>query len=296
MTGRIEIFQAYVGEAQRGRVSPLARPYDAGHNRGVEREYALFREIAADGGRAECHAWGLVSWKFDLKCAVPLQEFAAFAERKFAEGVDCVFINPMIASEALFLNVWEQWVYTDRQTQDLIDLLATFTPVNDEKPMGRRTLAFCNYFLATRPFWESYFQFVDGVLSALGSEALRSTPGGRCFVEKAVYPRDPTMTRFPFLVERLFSTFLESVPADRVAAFPPTAAHYRYKFGHRLGNWLFLLSEVKNQGMAMNDQAVLRQWHETRTRAFAEQHLFSTDDPAPLLLDLPRPPHPVDLA
>lgn len=103
----MKIFQAYIGEAQRALVAARAIPFDAADNTDAgTREYDLFHRIHLDPAiDTDSEPWGLVSWKFAHKSPVSLDEFGSFAEQAFADGADCVFINPMIGNEAVYANV-----------------------------------------------------------------------------------------------------------------------------------------------------------------------------------------------
>ena len=96
----MKLFQSYIGTEQRAFVTGKAIPFDASKNTAPDtREYELFKTIFDQrlyGDENEC--WGLVSWKFEHKSLISADAFQAFCERKFSEGQDCVFINPMIGN------------------------------------------------------------------------------------------------------------------------------------------------------------------------------------------------------
>ena len=96
----MNIYQAFLGDAQRVRVSAHAIPYEIEQNTGSNaREYELFQKIHATTP-PDAEPWGLVSWKFEHKCRIPLACFKHFAQEQFDAGADAVFINPMIVRQS----------------------------------------------------------------------------------------------------------------------------------------------------------------------------------------------------
>ena len=65
---------------------------------------------------------------------------------------------------------------------------------------------YCSYFVATKAFWLEYIKFVKDIKEKL--EALAGQDA-EIYHGSANYGRDPNLNMFPFIVERLFSTFLQ---------------------------------------------------------------------------------------
>src|SRR5215831_1161787 len=174
----LTLYQSYIGEHQKSFTSPIAIAYDAGANTGEDRrEYELFKAISAQR-KGNGEPWGLISWKFRLKALIPEEEFHEFAASLFRSGHDCVFINPMIGYEAMFLNVWEQWAVGDTRLAKVNHFLKEIIGAKIFAPMTRNCFAACNYFAATPDFWKSYFAFVDEVLKGLDQQASQGTEVG----------------------------------------------------------------------------------------------------------------------
>lgn len=286
MAVRIELCQAFLGEAQRAHVAAGARPYAIGDNIGATtREYGLFKRRFAEP-RDGIHGWGVVSWKFTHKCLVPPEALLAFAEERLAAGDDCVFINPMIGNEAVFLNVWEQFVASAAGADVVTAGVARLAGIDLQRPMSGDDTAYCNYFIANERFWVRYFAFCDGVLAALAAEVARGSDLGRAYAATGRYGADPSVTLQPFVVERLFSSFIAENPDLRCTAMPRPIEIYRDKFGVRLGEHLFALSQRKHQAIASRDMAALGAWDQQR-RIFQGSLLLTMwgmDDPDPALM------------
>ncbi|MEN9316471.1 MAG: hypothetical protein RIS35_2864 [Pseudomonadota bacterium] len=283
----VEVFQSYIGEEQRAAISPLARPYDAAHNNsGGAREYELFREIFSRR-KEGLDPWGLVSWKFEHKTQVALATFIRYAEEKFEEGFDCVFINPMIANEALFRHVWEQGAHAHRQMGRISEFIARINPDAMGRICGVDSFSFCNYFVGNERFWRTYFEFIDSVTRMLDDEAARSTETGLIWLGDADYLPDRSATMRPFVIERLFSSFVRTHRALRFCPFRHSYRVYERKFGPRFGRTLHALSVLKNRSLQERDLAGLQRWNAMRRQILASPlhaAMAVLDDPPNLLL------------
>ncbi|KPF60061.1 hypothetical protein IP88_16065 [alpha proteobacterium AAP81b] len=288
MTGAVEICQAYLGPEQRRHVAAAARPYDVtGNPLNDLREYGLFKRRFAEP-RDGLAAWGVVSWKFEHKCQVPLADFRAFAETRIAAGDDCVFINPMLANEALWLNPWEQWsVGTAGRTMPVISAVAALLGFDMRTPIGPAHTAYCNYFVATEAFWQRYFAFCDKVLAFCDAEQARGSAVGRLVDAPGSYGADPSLGMRPFLIERLFTTFLHCDPSLRATPMPYPDSIWTTKFGTVPGRALRELAAMKARAMA--GEASLDAWLARRNALYTACGfmLLQLDDPHAALMASP---------
>ena len=282
----LDIYQAYLGEAQMQALPACAIPYNvAGNTANDQREYELFRKIAAERP-AGAGPWGLVSAKFELKTMVPLEDFQRFATARLADGFECVFINPMIGNEAIHLNVWEQWWVANESVIDLAAFLETVGPINSNGLMGSDCFSFCNYFVGSSVFWRRYFAYVEKFSEALAQQFQQQTAVGRFYGSSGVYARDASVTTRPFIIERLFSSFLATNPDIRRSAYPMTQAVYIAKFGSRLGEALFHLNALKNLALQSSDQPTFDRWQALRAELFpaAMNVIWQLDDPPEIMV------------
>lgn len=270
-------------------VSPNAIPFDAQTNAGgSQREYELFKAVWSEQSPAHQEPWGLVSWKFQHKSLISPAEFIEFSKIQFDSGADCVFINPMIGNEAIYFNVWEQG--SDQGHKGLDKILAFLSQSmgpDISGPMGSSCFAFCNYFVANDRFWRSYFEFVEAALSNLDAEAIKKSEVGLIYAGPANYARDSEATMRPFIIERLFSSFVASSPSLNCINFEYEESHYRGKFGDQLGRFLHKLSAYKNAALNARDLTVLNLWNGVRLgilRSQAKSSIWHLDDPASFFL------------
>ena len=254
----------------------------SGNVENSQREYELFKKIDTYLDRSPNEPWGMVSWKFEHKCLITPDQFMKFAQDKLQAGYDCVFINPMIGNEALYLNVWEQGVDCGHNGLDKIALFLQSQLGNSiTSLMGRPSFAFCNYFIATPTFWHRYFNFVDHAISMLETEAMRSTEVGQTYAGTAHYARDATVSMKPFVIERLLSSFMMGSSLKH-ANYQYQDTQYRKKFGDQLGDFLFKLSKIKNEAIESQSNEQLNNYHTIRLNILNTSYktvIWQLDDP-----------------
>lgn len=273
----MKLFQSFVNEHQKSCLSSSTFPVDASSNtEDNQREYELFKKIKATHPELKTEAWGLVSWKFEHKCQLPITDFIQFAENKLQNGFDCAFINPMIANEALYINVWEQGLHSGHHGIDKISsfLQKKIGPFFDCY-MDSNTFALCNYFVGSPAFWEKYFAFTEKAISLLEAEASAGSDVGQTYAGSSHYVRDDQLSMKPFVIERLFSSFLSS-RSVKSANYKYHLEHYQNKFGVRLGNFLYKHSENKNSGIRNRNQQILEKYNELRRTCYDQDFIKVT--------------------
>lgn len=271
-----KLYQSYLGEDERKLLSPLAIPWNAENNTANStREYELFKQVALANINSD-EPWGLVSRKFSNKSLISIEKFVQFADQKFNAGFDCVFINPMIGIEALHLNVWQQGVQCGHAgLEKIIQFLETTFTLAINAPMDKGTFAFCNYFIAKPVFWNQYFIFVDKVLSALDQEAAKGSEVGQIYAGTGSYHRDQSITMKPFVIERLFSTFIQN-HAFKVAPFIYEKPYYEKKFGANFGAFLHQVSALKHIGLTLQQENLLAAYDQIRFFIYSNPTYMAT--------------------
>lgn len=279
----MKLFQSFVNEHQRSYLSEQTIPVDASSNtEDNQREYELFKKVLTHNPELEAEPWGMVSWKFEHKCLIAPDEFIKFAQNKLDAGYECVFINPMIGNEALYMNVWEQGAHCGHVGLDKVaTFLASQLGGRITAIMGKKSFAFCNYFIATPTFWKKYFEFTDHALKLLENEAMNNTDAGQIYNGSAHYYRDTAVSMRPFVIERLLSSFIEGT-ALKCTGYVYRIEQYHAKFGTQLGSFLFKLSELKNRSIMNKDQKLLQEFHTIRCNILNSDYravVWQLDDP-----------------
>lgn len=284
----MKLYQSYIGDHQKSFLSKATIPFDASWNMGGDqREYELFRKISAELEAGGTEPWGMVSWKFQHKSLIAPEVFMAYADEKLSDGYDCVFINPMIGNEAVYVNVWEQGEHCGhRGSLQIAAYLAQKLGPGFTRAMGRSCFCFCNYFIAKPAFWTAYFKFIQAALEHLAEEAERDTEVGRAYRGPAHYSKDETASMRPFVIERLFSSFICNTTL-RCTGYQYSANQYNSKFGTQLGAFLRKMSEMKNMAIEMQDQQLLDQHHVVRCNVLEAKYktpISQLDDPSDYFL------------
>ena len=286
----LRIYQPFLTEEHKKHISSVATPWDASHNTGSDsREYELFKNIYDLNKQGANLAWGLVSWKFQLKSTVSLDNFFDFAQDCLSNGADCIFINPMIANEALYASVWEQGGSEGHVGMDIIIRHLSQSIPNIYELMSRDVFAFCNYFVGTKNFWDKYFSFSEEILQNLENEKKNKTAPGNAYAGAANYVKDRSTTMRPFVIERIFSTFLMSNHGLKIASFRHDANHFRYKFGEQLGAILYELSQAKDKALSGNRKDLQISWDKKRKKilsSFAKLIALHADDAPEIYLEI----------
>jgi hypothetical protein len=280
--GTMKIFQTYSGERQRSFLANGVIPYDYSRNQGTE--YEIFKDIVENAGSylSGTDAWGVLSWKFEVKCHIGLQQFQERAEQLLKGGADCVFINPMIGAEAVFSNVWEQGVACGHTgIERMVPFLIEHLYMKPEHLfMPSDIFAFCNFFVARDKFWRRYFDFVDNVLADLETDARLGGAAGRLAEGPSHYIKNPSFSMRPFIVERLFSSFIPQSGLE-VRGVNVGPEVYKAKFGSLLGNTLYRLSMLKNRPTVQDFGDRIR-WERLSRQIIAGRsfiNLMHLDDP-----------------
>jgi len=148
---------------------------------------------------------GLFSPKFNDKSGLSGKEFIHWI--KSNPGYDVYFINPFPQLEYFHYNVWEQGEYWHPGLKELADSLfkaANLDIQTQSLPKNNiDTLLYSNYWVGNRRFWEEYMRFIDKLMVAI--DGLESIDRKRFFSQTLHYT---PATFFPFIFERMFSTFL----------------------------------------------------------------------------------------
>lgn len=154
-------------------------------------------------------------------------------------------------------------------------------------PMDKNTFALCNYFVAKPSFWNSYFAFVDKVITLLDQEVAKGSEIGVIFAGTGSYHRDGNITMKPFVIERLFSTFIQH-HQFKVASLNYGKNIYEVKFGGKFGEFLFQLSALKNTALQLKEENLLRAYDQVRFFIYSNPTYMASlsllDDPPDFFL------------
>jgi hypothetical protein len=212
---KIKVFQSYFEDSQRALVDPLFTPFDNTANKEPHlREYHIFQRLRNEGHTDGLDLWGMVGPRWQDKLHFDSQDLFDNIENN--PGHDVYIFNHAQTLAALTHNVWE---LSDRYhpgiTQVAKELLTRMGHSDvTTRFMTESVVCYCSYFVATNEFWADYLKFLEKAKYILDN--LEDGPVKDAYQASANYRRDPQLTLFPFIIERLFSTFLSLNPTYQV--------------------------------------------------------------------------------
>jgi hypothetical protein len=183
------------------------------------REFYLITEIFKSIKWANCEYSGVLSPKFRMKAKITIKDFKSFVNAN--SGHDVYFINPFPQMAYFYFNIWDQGEIfhpgITHITQRLLNAVGIPWELDKVGRTSHELLGYCNYWVGNKKFWQEY---VGNVLNPI-----------RLFLEKN---KDPGLIRelfsltthstpspmFPFIIERLFSTFLHFSPDIKCMHYP----------------------------------------------------------------------------
>nr|WP_321893767.1 hypothetical protein [Burkholderia cenocepacia] len=182
------------------------------------REFRILVDFWRRGDHRRKGKVGIFSPKFGLKTRVDASRFLTFVDRH--GDVDVCLINPFPQIPYYSYNVWMQGEINHpgltARSQALVDAVGLKWDLHAVPRHGHQVLCYSNFWVGTERFWDAY---VGGVLDPLATflernsddEAARAVMGDTWHSDAAPF--------LPFIVERLFSTFLSLCPELKVAAY-----------------------------------------------------------------------------
>lgn len=175
------------------------------------REFALYVHVFREQKHKHAEMTGILSPKFKLKTGVAPKNFLDFVRANIS--TDVVYINPFPQIPYFSYNVWMQGEVAHpgltQCGQDLIQAAGLPWRLSELQRQKHDVVCFSNFWLGSQEFWEGY---VGGVLQPIASY-LETNPNSA--ISRAVL--QPTLHTdpapyLPFIIERLFSSYLSAMP------------------------------------------------------------------------------------
>ena len=191
--------------------SPMV-PFDNIENLRPElREYHSFKRIIDENNASKLY--GVFGPRFQEKLRYDGQDIYDFIVANPDQKGVYIFNHARIQS-VIFLNVWEQGEYFHPGIKKIM-LYALDKNGYDhtviDSIMTEKHMCFCSYFVTSDIVWRDYMHFVETIkitLDRLPDELNVIYHGS------ANYSRDKSLGMFPFIVERLFSTYMKLFTFD----------------------------------------------------------------------------------
>lgn len=203
------LYQICFEKDQISQVKAPMIPFDNTSNERPElREYHSFKKII--DGQYATEIYGVFGPRAEEKLRYSGKEI--YDEIVANPSKEFYLFNHARIQSVIFLNVWEQGEYFHPGIKKIMRYVLDkngydYTVI--DSIMTEKQMCFCSYFVTTKKAWLEYIRFVDDIkhtLNALPDELATIYHGS------ANYTRDTSLGMFPFIVERLLSTYLKLNP------------------------------------------------------------------------------------
>jgi len=207
----IRIFQIYFEGWQRELLDPAFYPLDNSRSNSELLEFNVFEQLQRNAATEGASLWGALSWRFAEKTG--MQGADLVKQIIDHPGYDVYFCNPHPFNEALYHNMWVQGEVSHPQFLELVRLFYAAAGLEDKdlrviESSGNFTAS--NYFVASPKFWATFIPFVKRVLVTADrvlDPKVRDLIHSKVADDKGLHAG---ATYVPFIVERLFTTFMRS--------------------------------------------------------------------------------------
>jgi hypothetical protein len=265
----MKIYQIYYKQEQLPYLDSAFVPYNNSKNPQPElNEWAVWNDFYDTADYKELNIWGMLSWKFKQKTNLTGQQFIDFINAN--PGYDVYFVNPAIINEAVFLNGWEQGDFYHPGLSEIADNFLTKIGYTDilvkELVLDRSTTMFASYFVATKDFWNQYMQFTRKIFSEADKDIEFNNQVFGAGLSN--YNLNKNLPQFPFLNERLISTFID-LKGFNSLAYQYTADTIADKYQPYFGD-ISALSDLKVLINQYESDELYTIWNHYRHKFLAE--------------------------
>jgi len=272
---KYEIFQICFEDRQLAEVDWDFTAFDNTSNKHPElREFHSFNRIIDEGHADGLDAWGVFGPRWQDKMRHSSKVIVEAIDNN--PNADVWIFNHARVQDALTYNVWEQGEYFHKGIKQVVSaaLKAGGYQTDAIDTIMTDATCYCSYFVATEKFWKEYIVFLKDMKEKL--EALTGEDA-EIYHGSANYSRDPNLNMFPFIVERLFSTFLHMNTKFKVYSRPYDYSVY-YGQIKDFSKLLQSLDRLKRMSVEQDSSELFGHWNQLRIY-FAKTHpeLFNLD-------------------
>jgi hypothetical protein len=240
-----KIYQVYYEENQKQFLNSEFVPFDNTSNKKPNLfEYYIFLIGYKQAISENLSHWGFFSWKWESKCKIKPQQFIDFIEKNPNQDVYVMNWAPYI--ESISSNIWNHGEYYHFGLSDIFNKI--FKKIGfegyttDNIIMDKKTFCFSSYFVASKKFWKDYLAFLKQIKSTIDNNIELKI----LVYRKTIYNNHESYSFFPFLIERLFSTFLVIYGDYSILNYPYDFSIYRKYIGDNYEE-LEKCSEIKSK-------------------------------------------------
>lgn len=259
-----KLFKVCLSQSEIDSVKTPFTAFDNIENKRPElREYHIFKRLIDEKHTDDLDMWGVFSNRADDKLRYSSDVIATDVDAN--PGYDVYIFNHARIVNSIMNNVWEQGEIHHRGitavTKYALNKAGYDSDIIDSM-MNENTCCYCSYFVATKQFWAGYIQFLDKVKYHLDNSL--SDELNAMYKSKTRYSRDNSLTLFPFIVERLFSTYLlMNYSSLKIYHKPYDYSVYKKSCGEAYK--LFeSMNGIKNIAMRLRNKELYDEWNKMR--------------------------------
>jgi len=271
----IKIFQAYYLQDQLSQLDNEFVPYNNTSNlEGDYREYPIFKDLYNIGVNENLDLWGYFSWKWKEK----LYGLKALDIKQQVEkypGYDVYFWNPFSEHAVFFFNVWEQGQIHHPHLITIMEHIFPKLGLDPNwvyQPMHPDVIWFGLYCVGNKKFWQGFLDFADIYKNSIDQLPYHIK---NLHNSGAQYEYFPTLWYFPFIHERLLSTYL-------TINYPDLKIWHYHHRKDDLGYIWDRLYHLKTMAIKYKEVELLKEWQHLRYQLgvnckFSEQWVSKFD-------------------
>jgi len=209
---KIDLFQIYFKPEHKTHLAKVCTPYDNSAGDSTLCEYGVFMKEFDNIQASTADYTGFISWKFRQKTRKTPQDFFSFI--KLNPGHDIYAFQPF----PLHYFPQGSWVQGDRFHPNLLKIMhLTIKELNLDPNILHFTLdpsklITCNYWVATKQFWQAYQNYTLPIAEFLIDQKHLNTDIAHLLSTPTVGDISHVGNLFPYIMERLVVSFLLSRP------------------------------------------------------------------------------------
>ena len=224
-------------------------------------EYPIHLACYEKSVRENIDVWGLLSWKWKQKMAgLTSHKLIQFINNN--PGYDIYFFNPAAEPDSISYNIWEQGSWIHPEIILICEHLFPLMGIDVKTlyhPMSYSITCWASNYFGNKKFWDKWLAFAHSYVNAIPK-----LPADIKYKHDnlAKYKENKQLNYFPFIYERLFSTFL-------------LLNHHQFtikycNYGAETLEPIYQeLSVLKHQAVELKDKSLLLKWYEKRVNNFA---------------------------
>lgn len=207
-----KIYQVYYKKEQKQFLNPEFTPFNNTSNKRPDlMEYYIFYIGYKKAMTENLSHWGFFSWRWNEKSKIKPQDAINFIDKN--PNQDVYIMNWTPYYESINWNVWSNGEKSHPGSLSIILKILKEMGYDSEivyAIMPRNIFCFSSYFVASKKFWKNYLIFLKKFKNVIDNNDLLRA---QIFKKQKYSNKNGTeyhqnYTFFPFIVERLFSTFL----------------------------------------------------------------------------------------